>query len=129
MPYGKVTIAIGQKEGDPVKKVMLLGSKDLCDSLRFAMDDNYIVLPCYDPSAGAEILQMHPDILILSLSLPGADGLAFLKGHAELLPPNVLILTPYLDSRILAELARLGVTAVVRMPVALSSLLQKLEAL
>ena len=112
-----------------MKKVMLLAPKDLCDNLRSVLEDTYITLPCYDPSAGTEILQAHPDILILSLSLPGADGMAFLRDHADLLPPVILALTPYLDNSILAELSRLEVAAVIRIPICLPRLLQKLEDL
>lgn len=99
-----------------MKKVMLLAPENLCDILRDALENKYITLPCYDPSAAKEILQSKPDALILSLALPGTDGLTFLRENAAILPPRIIVLTVYFDDDVLFELEDLGVSQVIRIP-------------
>ena len=99
-----------------MKKVMLLAPERLCDILRDALEDNYITLPCSDPSAARDVLAAEPDTLILSLFLPGTDGLTFLREHAASLPPRIIALTLYYDYEILMKLADLGVSHVARLP-------------
>lgn len=99
-----------------MKKVMLLASKDMCDILQSALGNTYITLPCSDPAAGSELLNSRPDALILALSLPGANGMAFLKAHAGKLPPVILVLTPLISHTILSDLAEFGVSSVFLIP-------------
>ena len=99
-----------------MKKVMLLAPENLCDILRGALENKYITLPCYDPGKAREILTAEPDILILSLCLPGTDGLTFLRENTPILPPKVIALTVYFDDNILYELESLGVSQVIRIP-------------
>ena len=100
-----------------MKKVMLLvAPEDLCNILRDALENKYITLPCSDPSAARELLLSGPDTLILSLFLPGMDGLTFLRENAAILPPKIIALTVYFDDAILFELEDLGVSQVIRIP-------------
>ena len=99
-----------------MKKVMLLAPERLCDILRDALEDNYITLPCSDPGAARDVLAAEPDTLILSLFLPGTDGLTFLREHAAILPPKIIALTLYYDDKLLMELSDLGVSQVARLP-------------
>lgn len=112
-----------------MQKVMLLASKDLCDTLQSALENTYITLPCYDSDAGKERLPQKPDILILNLFLPGKDGLAFLEDNADLLPSKIIALTPFVNSVVLDRLSRLGVSSVLRLPVALDRLCRQLDDL
>ena len=105
-----------------MKKVMLLAPENLCDILRGKLESRYITLPCYDPCHAGEILPAEPDILILSLALPGMDGLTFLRENFAYLPPRVIALTVYFDDVVLSELAALGVSHVIRIPCSLSYL-------
>ena len=99
-----------------MKKVMLLAPENLCDTLRDALENKYITLPCSDPSAAKELLLEEPDTLILSLALPGTTGLTFLRENAAVLPPRIIALTVYFDNDILLELDNLGVSQVIRIP-------------
>lgn len=99
-----------------MKKVMLLAPENLCDILRDVLETKYITLPCSDPSAARELLLSEPDTLILSLFLPGTDGLTFLRENAAILPPKVIALTVYFDDAILFELEDLGVSQFIRIP-------------
>lgn len=108
---------------------MLLAPENLCDILRDASDNRYITLPCSHAGAAGKILAEGPEALILSLQLPGMDGLAFLKNHSAHLPPVVMVLTTFLDDTLLAQLQALGVSAVVSVPCHLSCLFQQLDLL
>ena len=109
-----------------MKKVMLLAPERICDILRDALENKYITLPCSDISTAKKILLSEPDVLILSLTLPGGDGLTFLRENAANLPPRIIVLTAYFDDDILSELADLGISYVIRIPCKLSYLEQKI---
>ena len=109
-----------------MKKVMLLAPERICDILRDALEYKYIPLPCSDAGAAKEILLSEPDVLILSLALPGRDGLAFLRENAASLPPKVIVLTAFFDDAILSELVEMGVSCVIRIPCKLAYLEQKI---
>ena len=112
-----------------MKKVMLLASQDLCDILRFTLEHTYTTLPCYDPAAGTGMLREKPDILILSLSLPRMDGIAFLIKNADVLPPVVIVLTTLLNEEILRKISVLPVDALFRLPVRAEHLIATIDAL
>ena len=103
-----------------MKKVMLLASKDMCDILQHTLNDRYITLPCTDPAVGASLLEPMPDALILALSLPGADGLTFLRTYTYHLPPVILVFTPFLSLPLLQDLTALGVSSVFLIPCRMS---------
>lgn len=99
-----------------MKKVMLLAPENLCDVLRNSLESRYITLPCSDSGAAKEILLSKPDSLILSLTLPGTNGLTFLRENAASLPPRIIALATYFNEEILSELSVLGVSHVIRIP-------------
>ena len=109
-----------------MKKVMLMAPERLCDVLRDALENKYITLPCSDTGAAKEILLSEPDVLILSLALPGGNGLTFLRENAGILPQKIIALTVFFDDDILSELTDLGVSTVIRLPCKLAYLEQKL---
>lgn len=112
-----------------MKKVMLLASEEMCDNLRRVLDDKYITLPCSDPTACGELLDLSPDALILNLFLPGTDGVTFLKDHAGDLPPVILALTFFISDSILQELTSLGVSSAILLPCQLGRLEKHLSDL
>lgn len=99
-----------------MKKVMLLASEDMCDILWRVLNPKYRIIPCSDPSAGGKLLEQLPEVLVLDLFLPGFNGLAFLKDHADELPPAVVVLTRFLSDPLLRELEGQGITSMIRMP-------------
>ena len=109
-----------------MKKVMLLAPERLCDILRNALEPKCITLPCSDGGAAKEILLSKPDVLILTLALPGESGLTFLKENGARLPPKVIVLTVFYDEEILSQLANWGVSSVIRIPCKFSYLESKL---
>lgn len=109
-----------------MKKVMLLAPERLCDILRNALEHKYITLPCSDAGAAKKVLLSEPDVLVLSLALPGKDGLTFLWENAANLPPRVIVLTNFFDDDLLSELAALGISAVILLPCKLTYLKQQI---
>lgn len=110
-----------------MKKVMLLASKDMCDILKSALDNTYIMLPCSDPAAASVLLESRPDILILELSLPGANGMAFLNEHAKSLPSAILVLTTFVNRSILQNLSDQGVSSAFLVPCKISCLMDAIK--
>jgi DNA-binding NarL/FixJ family response regulator len=111
-----------------MKKVMLLASQDLCDILQCTLEHTYTTLPCCDPVAGTEMLREKPDILILSLSLPRMDGIAFLIKNAAVLPPVVIVLTTLLSEEIIRKISALPVAALFRLPVRAEELITTIDS-
>ena len=109
-----------------MKKVILLAPEEICDTLRNALEHKYTTLPCSDCSAAKELLLSEPDILIISLVLPGGNVLTFLKENRPILPSKIIALTVYFDNAILWELASLGINHIIRIPCPLSYLEQTL---
>ena len=126
-PCDTIMEELCRKEGDAVKKVMLLASENMCGILQSALDGNYRTLPCSDPADGRTLLQSEPDALILELSLPGADGLAFLNEIAGVGLQTILVLTPFISDHLLHQLENSGVCAALRIPFRLSCLEQLLS--
>ena len=112
-----------------MKNVMLLASRNQQEDLQYILEDSCTLLPCHDPCTARELLDRHPDVLILSLPLAGMDGLEFLEEHALDLPRRILVLTTVLNSYILDTLSRLNVDTVMRLPISPGSLQKKLNDL
>ena len=108
---------------------MVLAPENLCDILRDALNNRYITLPCSHADSAGKILAQEPEALILSLQLPGMDGLTFLKDYSLHLPPVVMVLSTCFDDALLEQLHALGVSAVVSVPCRLSCLFQQLDML
>lgn len=106
----------------------MLATKNMCDILHAALGNKYRTLPCSDPAAGRELLLTNPDVLILELSLPGANGLTFLKDSGDSLPDRVIALTPFISDSLLQELERSGVFTVICYPFRISYLEGHLSA-
>lgn len=119
----------GRREGDTMRKVMLLASEEMCDILRSALDDKYITLPCSDPAAGSTLLRSMPDALIFDLFLPDTDGMTFLKTNDGHLPPVIMTVTRFVSDTLLHELALLGVDCVMLTPFRLGYLESQLAEL
>ena len=122
LSHGSLNIVIQRKEGDTMKRVMLLASNNICDIVQTELDNKYIILPCSDPVTGADLLETKPDALIISLSLAGFNGMTFLHSHTDHLPPITLVLTPFISDALLADLSTLGVSYVSLIPCRLSCL-------
>lgn len=108
---------------------MVLAPENLCDILRDALNNRYITLPCSHADAAGKLLTEGPEALILSLQLPGMDGLTFLKDYSLHLPPVVIALSTCFDDTLLAQLQSLGVSAVVSVPCHPSCLFRQLDLL
>lgn len=112
-----------------MKKVMLLVSRDLWKNLQHILGGSCTLLPCHDLCTAIELLDRHPDVLVLSLPLSGMDGLGFLEEYARHLPRRILVLTTFLNNEILETLSRLNVDTVMRMPISPACLRKKLDDL
>ena len=108
---------------------MLLVPENLCDVLQAALENKYRTLPCPDPAAGKTVLDQAPDALILDLSLPGTDGLTFLRERKDSLPSVIIALTAFISETLLSDLEQIGVSAVLRIPFRFAHLEEQLTRL
>ena len=107
-----------------MKNIMLLAPMPLCRQLNIALEKDFHLLPCSNPAEARLGLEAEPDALILSLSLPGMDALAFLRENADRLPSAVIVLTCYVNRSLLYEP---GISAVIPLPCSMEHLRQVLE--
>jgi two-component system nitrate/nitrite response regulator NarL len=69
---------------------------------------------CSTAAQGWEAIRLHePDVLVLDLNLPDADGLSLLKRLDPTQPPAVVVLTAAQDENVLLDAARLGARGIV----------------
>ena len=126
--HDTIILGIDRREVIILRTVLLVL---LSDSFRYAMHDalkeRYRVIVAPDAILGAELLNKHPDILILDLFLSGTNGFSFLKQNRSLLPPTVLLFTIYTDQQILDTAESLSVHAIFMKPCSISAVLKQLE--
>lgn len=126
--HGTIIFGIDGREVIILRTVLLVL---LSDGFRYAMHDalkeHYHVIVAPDAILGAELLNEHPDILILDLFLSGTNGFSFLEQNRSLLPPTVLLFTIYADQQILDTAESLGVHALFMKPCSISAVLKHLD--
>lgn len=90
--------------------MIVVNSHELGRALEQMLQCRFETYICYDPEEAAEALaQRKPQALIISLMLPGADGLSLLERCAQHLPPVILALTPSSSPYTVHKAAQLGV--------------------
>jgi DNA-binding NarL/FixJ family response regulator len=76
--------------------------------------DFEVLETCSTAAAGWEAVRVHkPDVLVLDLNLPDADGLSLLRRLDPGQPPAVVVLTAMQDENVLLDAARLGARGIV----------------
>lgn len=106
------------KEVAQVQTVLIVEpSEDFRLQLAASFGKHYAILTCSDGIAAMELLRQHrPEILILSLFLPGMDGLYFLEEAGDLRPPVILCTTVQVPNYIMQAAQDLGVGYIIRKP-------------
>lgn len=93
-----------------------------------AFQREYRVLACGDGISAMELLRQHrPDILILSLFLPGMDGLFFLEEAGPLRPPLILCTTVHTADYVLHAAHDLGAGYVMMKPCPIRAVLNRIR--
>ena len=76
--------------------------------------DFEVLETCSTAAAGWDAVKAHePDVLVLDLNLPDADGLSLLRRLDPNQPPAVVVLTAMQDENVLLDAARLGARGIV----------------
>lgn len=102
------------------------GSEIFLSALETALAGRFDICTCCDGEAALNALQtVHPDILVLNLSLPYKDGITLLCQSA-FRPPIILAITGYLSHYIEYSLKELGVDYIMISP-SIASLCLRLQ--
>lgn len=109
------------------KVLIVIESEELRLALTNTLKNKYELLVCGDVPAAHRLLSLNPDGMILDLHLQGIDGLDFLESIAGNHPPVVLALTWLLSSYVEQAMDSLKVGYVLRLPVSLSAVDNRLE--
>ena len=106
------------KGGEAMDAVLIVEpGEDFRLELIRTFQKDYRVLSCGDGDSAMALLQQHrPEILILSLLLPGMDGLTFLEEAGDLRPPLILCTTVHAADYVLHAAHDLGVGYIMRKP-------------
>ena len=93
-------------------------SKLLCDSIKALLPDTFTVDICTDcERAASRICSFRPDVLVLSVALPGNDGFYVLKLVQSIgLRPEVVLLTPLLSDYVVERVVELKIGNVLCKP-------------
>jgi len=99
---------------------------DALEGLFELEEDIQVVARCADGKQAIEAVGRHqPDVLVLDLQMPGADGVAVMRAlHNVLSPTRVVLLAAAVTDRDLVECLRLGVRGVVLKEMAPAKLVQ-----
>ncbi|MGN1030266.1 MAG: sporulation transcription factor Spo0A [Butyricicoccaceae bacterium] len=95
-----------------------------------ANDDKIEVIGSYDSGRSLQegILQNEPDVVIMELTLPDIYGLNLIQEMKESGKlPNIYVVTGFASAEVAAECSRLGVSFMLRKPVDLKSLKERIK--
>ncbi len=119
----------------PPRKVLLVddeaGFAELMKDL--LQMDNYEVEIARDGQEGLEKIQtFHPDVIISDIVMPRLSGFEMfkrVKSTPELAPIPFLFITGFQDDRVLAEARKIGVFGILRKPVDIEQIENRLKEL
>ena len=97
--------------------IIAMGSDDFSAALENQLNSDYSVIRCFDGNTALELLRfLHPDILLIDLSLPVLDGISVLNQAGNHLPPAVLATTDYDGSTLQQLLRQVKVDRIFKIP-------------
>ena len=119
----------------PPRKVLLVddeaGFAELMKDL--LQMDNYEVEIARDGQEGLDKIQtFHPDVIISDIVMPRLSGFEMfkrVKATPELAPIPFLFITGFQDDRVLAEARKIGVFGILRKPVDIEQIENRLKEL
>lgn len=112
------------------KKILLVDDEvEFCQILKkFFIQENFKVECSHDgESAFNKTLEFQPDLVLLDIRMPNADGLYFLEKIKRLHSIRIIAVTAIQDSTTMNTCRKLGVSEFMSKPVDLMDLRSKVE--
>lgn len=109
-------------------RVLITGKPGLLtDLLAERLQDRYAVQLCHTGAEAIRLLNyLHPDVLVLYLSLPDMDGFTVLHS-ATYKPKAILLLTNLVTNGIVQQASAIGINDIVLLPCSIHQLLNLLR--
>lgn len=105
-------------------------SQAIIDHLQHALHDEWEIHICTDSYPVIDMMQyIKPEAMLLDLNLAPKDGIAVLEEGQPFLPPVVIATTNYADKQVADTAAKLGVSALVRIPFRIELVKEQLKQL
>ena len=105
-------------------------SQAMIDHLQHALHDEWEIHICTDSYPVIDMMQyMKPEAMLLDLNLAPKNGIAILEEGRPFLPPVVIATTNYTDKQVADTAAKLGVSALVRIPFRIELVKEQLKQL
>ena len=97
--------------------IIAMGSDDFSAALEAQLNSDYSVVRCFDGNTALELLRfLHPDILLIDLSLPVLDGISVLNQAGGHLPPVILATTAYDGSTLRQSVQEVKLDRIFKIP-------------
>lgn len=110
-----------------LKALIALSSDDLCDILKDHLECRFSITCCRDGQTALQLLKdLHPEILILDLSLPLLDGITLLE-RAEAFRPPIILATIDLDNDYVRDASEdVGIGYIIKLPGDINAMITRL---
>lgn len=110
--------------------VIAMASDDFGHMLEQHLSAEHSVVRCFDGNTALDLLRhLHPDVLLMDLSLPLLDGLSVLEKAQDHLPNLVIGFTDVTNLDVCTKANGLGIMRLYRLPVAPDVFISKLHEL
>ena len=98
--------------------VIAMASDDFGHLLEQQLRAEHSVVRCFDGNTALDLLQhLHPDVLLIDLSLPVVSGLSVLEQAREHIPGLVIGVTNVANTDVCSQAEKLGIRQLFRLPV------------
>lgn len=112
-----------------MKKLLIAANSQVfADTLAESLSEQFAISVCHDGTEAVQLLrEIHPELLVLDMMLPGIDGVGVLKMARTLgIFPKVVAYSTYISDYVTAALEQLDVCSLIRIPCNMNHLIARI---